>query len=1251
MRQVRHLSVRVPWHDRTWDGRVCDSPVENSSCLALKFIAENRKDDVEQGFAGESFDKLQPKHQPPCVRVSASFLSRHEQAFESVMDYSTSSKEHAHILPRTIHVPAWGALVIPYRWMLKESGFKIAEELELDARRDREPKYPAWLKHTSWIQDFSNQQALLAAFAGPLAEEESLILFYSTRTPLSENGRRVLLGAALLRKKHELSEYPYDNTKDGRLRATVWERAVQHSLRPKGSVEGFDGGFVMPYHALIRELERRPELKPDDYVAFAPDDARIQFSYGSEHVTHGVAAATLLAARDALKRTANVLEGPWERYIGWIDERLGRLWKLQGPAPGLGIVLSALHPGFNGTLFAMALNEELEENADPWPVVDSILSGGRQPPKRSPVVTSMLRRRWKQQVMKKPLQFDFLKLLARMELTKDQAVRSLAYDSNEVLANPYRLFESDRMQVESISFGVVDRGLYPGNEVATAHPLPKACNPDLLEYDNAHRLRAATVEILERSAEDGHTLLPIEIVTKASRDLSAVHELPLDMDMVDICRDDFEPVISVIGDEKEMLVQLDRYVDSGKLIRSAVDDRISNVPESPKIDWRMLVDRKFGLIGEGDADESRARTEKAIALERLATSQMAVLIGPAGTGKTTVLQLLLDEREVVGDRVRLLAPTGKARVRLDQETEREGETQTVAQFLLGLNRYDSKTGRYCANSSEAKTEATTCVVDESSMLTEDMLAAIVDSLPGSCRLILVGDPYQLPPIGAGCPFVDIIEYLQRVKNGTGVAELKTPRRQESEDDTAARCRSDVQLAAIFSGRKLPPGEDEIAVNAVNGSDDDTVKYRQWENPTELPDLIDSVLAEDLEVEDEDLVSAFEASLGAEYRNKQYLDFRRGSASGVESWQILSVNRNGLGGSIFLNRGIKERLRSERLSQAVDSNNVPHYRDWMRFTKPRGPEQIVYGDKVICVRNHNRNPWVYNENANGEREFLANGEIGIIIGQKKWGRSNPKFTHVEFADRSNRNFSFTPSDFSEDGEPYLELAYALTVHKAQGSEFGSVILVLPSHSRMVSREMIYTALTRQKRRIWILHQGPFDRFLALRHYVFSNIASRFTNLLRTPAYEAVRLPADLPVGLSGSKRDFLEERLIHRTIRGEMVSSKNELVIANILYDFEREGQLTYEVEPPLNFDGAGGRHSDFRIYAKGQNWFWEHCGMLDNVHYRNRWNSKKKLYAENGFTVFSSENTGGRLIVTKDGPEQGLDTKAIEELARALFVS
>ena len=79
--------------------------------------------------------------------------------------------------------------------------------------------------------------------------------------------------------------------------------------------------------------------------------------------------------------------------------------------------------------------------------------------------------------------------------------------------------------------------------------------------------------------------------------------------------------------------------------------------------------------------------------------------------------------------------------------------------------------------------------------------------------------------------------------------------------------------------------------------------------------------------------------------------------------------------------------------------------------------------------------------------------------------------VEFSSQPGFKYDFTSRDFGEEGNAVLELAYALTVHKSQGSEFGTVILVLPNPCRLLSRELLYTALTRQKDRIVILHQGP------------------------------------------------------------------------------------------------------------------------------------------------------------------------------------
>ena len=135
---------------------------------------------------------------------------------------------------------------------------------------------------------------------------------------------------------------------------------------------------------------------------------------------------------------------------------------------------------------------------------------------------------------------------------------------------------------------------------------------------------------------------------------------------------------------------------------------------------------------------------------------------------------------------------------------------------------------------------------------------------------------------------------------------------------------------------------------------------------------------------------------------------------------------------------------------------------------------------------------------------------MVTGQMRVGKeqARPSLTSNSL-DETTAIFRSRGRLFQKTGSHHLELAYAITVHKAQGSEFGIVMLILPSYSRLVSREMLYTALTRQKRRIWILHQGPFDKFLSLRQYVFSDIAGRYTNLLHTPNLQAPRLVADVP----------------------------------------------------------------------------------------------------------------------------------------------
>src|SRR5215208_6442387 len=148
---------------------------------------------------------------------------------------------------------------------------------------------------------------------------------------------------------------------------------------------------------------------------------------------------------------------------------------------------------------------------------------------------------------------------------------------------------------------------------------------------------------------------------------------------------------------------------------------------------------------------------------------------------------------------------------------------------------------------------------------------------------------------------------------------------------------------------------------------------------------------------------------------------------------------------------------------------------------------------------------------------------MVVGHR-WTKNRnwfPQCLEVEFSTQTGKIFKYYNSDFDQEGDADLELAYALTVHKAQGSEFETVFLVLPNSPLMLTRELLYTALTRQKKKVVVLHQGSATDLQKLSSERYSATASRLTNLFGPPQ----------PVEIGGA---FLEKRLIHDTVRGEAV---------------------------------------------------------------------------------------------------------------------
>lgn len=1243
---LRHLSIRVPWHDTGWDGRVCAAPRLNASCLKLRRIAENRDDAAEEAVAGTRLDELPQAKLPACASERVSFMAPFEFVREASHPYNRGPEtSHGHFKTTALRHPPYSAAVVPFAWTLREAMGALGEEHALDVQAEREPDLGF---KTQWVQEHLNQTALLDCFAGHLKPEKSLCFFYAKQVPFVEEAPgRILIAVGRVLHIGAAQEYAY-TTKNlkGKLRSILWERMVQHSVRPD-----FRDGFLLPYHAAIAKVAENPDFDPCQIAAFSPADRLFEFSHASQLVSHDGAIASLLACAESLRKAIGVLPGPWDRCLQWIDARLGELWKARGPCPGLGAALSAFGLE-SGTFVARALAEKAGENADPWPLVDKMFS---DPSKALPAaltkgIGKTLCAKWARLPEERRA---LLLLISRFELTREQAVvlyvqeertkAGIDIADTAILANPYLLYELTRVTSDPVSAWTVDRGVFPDDVIRAKHPLPA---PTALDAGtDARRVRALTVKVLEEAAAVGNTLLPQAQVVLGIRGLALQPSCEVDADLMNVAKDDFEDVVvEVAMKDSAPALQLGRLSEAGAVIRKAVEKRIGGKRLTVDADWRKLLDAHLAAqsLDEPDQLEEGARVEKVAALKELAEARLSALIGPAGTGKTTLLSVLCSHPRIEAGGILLLAPTGKARVRMEQSAKGlKLKGYTIAQFL-SPHRYDGSTGRYCLSDQPTEAGAHTVIIDEASMLTEEMLAALIQALRGVHRLILIGDSRQLPPIGAGRPFVDVVRRLapegvteQFPRVGPGYAELTIRRRQSGED------REDLRLAEWFSGSPIAAGEDDVFHTVVRTGQSPHVRFVQWDTADEVRAKVIQVLIEELRRPDGTPalsgphdIAGFDATLGGEpWNDLRFFNPRKGEKAGAaetaEGWQILSPVRSGAHGVPDLNRLIHKQFRQGMIDACRKEG-------WQRkYPKPMGGEEIVYGDKVINLMNTNpasrryRHRKVYPPK---DDPYIANGEIGMVVGFF-WGKGLPDFRwklQVEFSSQPGFKYDFTSKrDFSEEGNAVLELAYALTVHKSQGSEFGTVILVLPNPCRLLSRELLYTALTRQKDRVVILHQGARTELRKYSSDDRSETARRLTNLFVAPS----------PVEIDGR---FFEEHLIHRTARGEMVRSKSEVIIANAL----AARGIDYAYERPLTIDGVT-KYPDFTIedMESGVTLYWEHCGMLHVPTYRRRWEQKLQWYRSHG--VRAQEEGGGAngaLIITRDEANGSIDSTRITEL-------
>jgi hypothetical protein len=1263
---LRHISIRVPWHDNGWDGSVCKAPRFNTACLKLKSISENKDESGEESVKGLSLTQLvaEDKPLPPCVNERGTFMADFDFVKYREHPYVRNNSEtHGHFLPTPLYHPAYAAAALPFRWFMRNSvlgdtkngmsGFVERFPLD-DVSLDYEPNLGF---DTDWFQDHRNHRTLLECFWSHVQKEKSLVFFYAKQVPLVEDtGRRVLIGVGRVKKVGNPTEYDYDDSCNGKLRSFLWEQMVIHSIRPD-----FSDGFILPYYEALEKSDEGRLFDPAEAVAFAPEDRFVEFSYATEHVSNDAAISSLLSIRGALQRCSRLFNYESKPYEQWIDRELGRLWNKRGPFPGVGVVLSAMGVGM-GNFMAQALINKVGEDGDPWQAWFGVLDDPDEklPADLSRYIDTTIAKLWKKMDAER---LAFLQLLSRFDLTQEQAnmlvdpaIRKnngISLSDHQIIANPYLIYEVTRLLSENISVGIVDRGMFPNEKVRNAFPIPM---PSLVKTPvDVRRLRALTIRALEAAAATGNTLRPRDDVVRdlcEGSDGQDEVSTQITADFLNVAEEDlFEGEIRIVSmADGRPAYQLDRLGKTGDLICTTIRKRIAAARHDLKIDWRKALDTYLAMnkvVVPDDPEERNCeeagRCEKTAALEELAASRFSVLIGRAGTGKTTLLSVLCAQQEINQEGVLLLAPTGKARVRMEGIAKKAGignlTARTLAQHLNNTRRYNGKTQRYQLTGERGQQIAKTVIVDECSMLTEEMMAALMESLSKVDRLIFVGDYRQLPPIGPGRPFMDIVTQLMPdafAENKPHVApsftELMVPRRQ------GAGQRDDLLLASWFGGGETGAGDDTVFDILTGQRKSETVEFVDWESPEDLEECLPGVLQKTLGFNPEmDKSIAFGiAQGGTKWNDSVWFNNKYGSNEGAgiaaEAWQILSSVRQKPWGVDKLNRFIHKYFRGNEIAKA---HQTTRYRS---IPRPKGEQEIIYGDKVINNRNWTvpKSRIYPDQDSNG---YLANGEVGIVVGHRKTKKRSwtPKNLEIEFSTQRGKTFTYYDSDFKEEGDSGLELAYALTVHKAQGSEFNKVLFVLPRSPIMITRELLYTALTRQKEKVVILIQGSATDLHRFSSEQYSATACRLTNLFGPPN----------PIEFKGA---LLEEKLIHNTIRGELVRSKSEVIIANMLnaknIDYDYEQELTIRGEPKNKFP-------DFTIEDDdtGKKYIWEHLGMLGQPDYKKRWKEKEQWYRDNDILSHKEGGGGnGTLIVTRDDPRGGIDSQFINELIDKVII-
>ncbi len=575
-----------------------------------------------------------------------------------------------------------------------------------------------------------------------------------------------------------------------------------------------------------------------------------------------------------------------------------------------------------------------------------------------------------------------------------------------------------------------------------------------LSLDSPQRIMAGIKHVLAAGRNFGHCFLT----------LSQIHQQASELLQLDLGR-----CLPRILDrmEKEGLVMVRHLTVDGNLPEPCYYSR------SLYFDERYVAKRIGSSIGPCPVDRQRVAAwinrysmahgmelspEQAASVERIVGESFSVLTGGPGCGKTTTTRVLVELVRAMGNRVLLAAPTGRAAQRMEEVIGQESKT---IHRLLGWQN-----GSFRKNEKDPL-DCDFLIVDECSMLDITLTASLLKAVPESCQVVFIGDSDQLPSVGAGNVLKDIIasnsvaclrltkifrqaresliiKYAHKINQGE-IPWIESPFKRPDAWQQRVDClfvdadeATREQLTFINRVKRLvdDPREDQTGRTSNPfefGVNDPGLHGPPITIPKKFQHVdLEQVCGAKTEIEElravlktvhpwSSLRYGYTALDTVRMLVQHWIPKYYGSSCEI---QILTPMTRGTLGTINLNRVIQAAVNP--LTQ--------------------GTAQLKVGEKIFRVNDrviHRKNNYDLG---------VFNGDIGRIV-----AIDNVDLTCVVSFFPDGREVVYPKQDIIE-----LDLAYAVTIHKSQGSEFEIVIIpVMTQHYKMLFRNLIYTGLTRAR----------------------------------------------------------------------------------------------------------------------------------------------------------------------------------------------